>query len=72
MRGILAGLMCAWAMQTLAQGPVTADAAAGAPVTIRVELQKSVGAYKPIYSWFGYDEANYTTMPRGRELLREL
>ena len=68
MRGIWVGLICAWAMQTVAQGPVTADA----PVTIRVDLQKSVGAYKPIYSWFGYDEANYTTMPHGRELLREL
>ena len=25
-----------------------------------------------IYRWFGYDEANYTTMPYGKELLGEL
>ena len=31
-----------------------------------------VGPYKPIYSWFGYDELNYTTTPNGRKLLREL
>ena len=29
-------------------------------------------AYKPIYSWFGYDEANYTTMRNGKALLRDL
>jgi xylan 1,4-beta-xylosidase len=42
------------------------------PVAIQVELAKTVGAFKPIYSWFGYDEANYTTMRHGTELLKEL
>ena len=42
------------------------------PVTIQVDLSKEVGSYKPIYSWFGYDEANYTTMRHGTELLKEL
>ena len=42
------------------------------PVTIHVELSKTVGSYTPLYSWFGYDEANYTTMRNGAELLREL
>ena len=32
------------------------------PVSIQVDLAKPVGPYKPIYSWFGYDESNYTTM----------
>jgi xylan 1,4-beta-xylosidase len=41
-------------------------------VSIGVDLTKSVGAYKPIYSWFGYDESNYTTMRFGKELLGEL
>jgi xylan 1,4-beta-xylosidase len=40
--------------------------------TISVDLAKPTGAYKPIYSWFGYDESNYTTMRHGRELLKEL
>ena len=42
------------------------------PVSIHVDLNKAVGPYKPIYSWFGYDEANYTTMRHGIELLHEL
>jgi xylan 1,4-beta-xylosidase len=43
-----------------------------APVSIEVSLGKTIGPFKPIYSWFGYDEANYTTMPHGAELLKEL
>ena len=42
------------------------------PVSIDVDLSKELGSYKPIYSWFGYDEANYTTMQHGTALLREL
>ena len=42
------------------------------PVQIRVDLIKSEGPYKPITDWFGYDEANYTTMTYGRQLLGEL
>lgn len=42
------------------------------PVAIQVDLAKPEGAYTPIYRWFGYDEANYTTMRYGRQLLREL
>ena len=42
------------------------------PVHIDVDMSRTVGGYKPIYAWFGYDEANYTTPPNGRKLLREL
>jgi xylan 1,4-beta-xylosidase len=45
---------------------------AGQPVQITVDLNAKIGPFEPIYAWFGYDEANYTTMPHGRELLREL
>jgi xylan 1,4-beta-xylosidase len=41
-------------------------------VEIKVDLAKKVGRYEPIYRWFGYDEANYTTAPNGRKLLSEL
>lgn len=41
-------------------------------VTIRVDLARSEGPLKPVYNWFGYDEANYTTTPNGRALLGEL
>jgi len=42
------------------------------PVSVRVDLAESQGPYVPIYSWFGYDEPNYTYMQHGRELLTEL
>src|SRR5438270_13625299 len=42
------------------------------PVSIEVNLSKPVGAYTPTYSWFGYDESNYTTMKYGKQLLTEL
>jgi len=42
------------------------------PVSVTVDLAKTIGPYKPIYAWFGYDEANFTTMPGGKALLREL
>src|SRR5882757_10877435 len=60
---------------TLALGAILAPSGAWAqqaPVAISVDLGKTVGPYKPIYSWFGYDEANYTTMRHGTELLRQL
>lgn len=62
------------AVSAFGQGVVPAPVppALSAPVTMRVELDHTVGPYKPIYSWFGYDEGNYTTMRDGRKLLREL
>ncbi len=42
------------------------------PVTIHIDLDRAIGPYKPTYAWFGYDEANYTTMRNGKKLLREL
>jgi xylan 1,4-beta-xylosidase len=59
-------LLCAAAIQAVAQGPQTS------PVSIQIDLTKSQGAYKPIYSWFGYDESNFTTMKYGGQLLTEL
>ena len=51
---------------------ISASIAAQDSVSISVDLGHRQGSYKPIYSWFGYDEANYTTMPNGRQLLKEL
>jgi xylan 1,4-beta-xylosidase len=47
-------------------------ATAQTPVSIQVDLNKTLGTYKPIYSWFGYDESNYTTMKDGKVLLSKL
>ncbi len=65
---------CARPTPILAQVSVAnpSFASSEAPVSIRVYLNQKQGQYKPIYSWFGYDEANYTTMRHGRELLKEL
>ena len=41
-------------------------------VSIRVDASKSLGELKPIHSYFGYDEPNYTYMKDGRKLLTEL
>jgi xylan 1,4-beta-xylosidase len=42
------------------------------PVTIQVDLSRSMGVFPPLTNWFGFDESNYASMPYGRKLLREL
>src|ERR1700743_3181293 len=71
---ILAGMAMLCAVNLLAQGTIPPPPAASTetPVVIQVDLGKTVGPYTPIYRWFGYDEANYTTMPNGVKLLHEL
>ncbi len=39
---------------------------------ISIDASKTAGIYKPIWSYFGYDEANFTTMKDGKKLLTEL
>ncbi|MBL8174198.1 MAG: beta-xylosidase, partial [Bryobacterales bacterium] len=41
-------------------------------VTVRVDGSAPLGPLRPIYSFFGYDEPNYTYMKDGRKLLSEL
>ena len=41
-------------------------------VTIRVDAAKRIAPMKPIWSWVGYDEPNYTYMKDGKKLLSEL
>ncbi len=41
-------------------------------VTVDVDLQQKLAPFRPIYSWFGYDESNYTTTRNGQALLRQL
>jgi xylan 1,4-beta-xylosidase len=66
MRKLAITLICAVAMHAAAQ---TSESN---PVSIQVDLTKTEGPYTPIYSWFGYDESNYTTMKYGKQLLRQL
>src|SRR6476659_2041055 len=48
-----------------------AQAPAGA-VKIRVEADHPEGPMSPVWSYFGYDEPNYTYAPNGKKLLSEL
>jgi xylan 1,4-beta-xylosidase len=41
-------------------------------VTIRVNAAQTVGPYKPIYGYFGYDEPNFTYSNFGKKLIGEL
>ena len=41
-------------------------------VTLTVDLSVEQGELRPIWSWFGYDEPNYTYMEDGKKLLSEL
>ena len=42
------------------------------PVVIQVDAARGVGSFTPVWNYFGYDEANYTYAPHGRELIAEL
>ena len=66
MHKLVITLICAAAMHAAAQ------VSESNPVSIQVDLAKPEGSYTPIYSWFGYDESNYTTMKYGKQLLKEL
>ena len=41
-------------------------------VNIEIDARKEIGELKPIWSWFGYDEPNYTYAKNGKKLLSEL
>ena len=41
-------------------------------ISIRVDAKQELGPLRPIYSFFGYDEPNYTYMKDGKKLLSQL
>ena len=47
-------------------------ASAQEAVVIRVDAGRKMGAMKPIYAFFGYDEPNYTYTTKGKKLIGEL
>jgi xylan 1,4-beta-xylosidase len=65
---LLSAALLTWGQTPTAVRPLSTET----PVHIAANLDKPIAAYKPIFAWFGYDEANYTTMQHGKELLREL
>jgi len=51
---------------------VLTSASAQDAVTIQVHAAEKLGPFKPIYSYFGYDEPNFTYTKNGRKLVGEL
>jgi xylan 1,4-beta-xylosidase len=51
---------------------IPAILAAQEPVAINVDAAAKTGPMKPIWTYFGYDEPNYTYMKHGRKLIGEL
>ena len=49
-----------------------ASAQTPAAVTIDVDATAAGTPLEPVWSFYGYDEANYTTTPEGEALLRTL
>jgi len=58
------------AASTVAQG--VGGPVANAPVIVHVHAGKTIDSNKPISTFFGADEPNYTYAPNGRKLLGEL
>jgi xylan 1,4-beta-xylosidase len=48
---------------------LTPAAVIAQPVTIHVSAAHTLGGFKPMYRYFGYDEPNYPYMKNGRKLL---
>ena len=42
------------------------------PLEIKIDVNEEIGAMKPIWAWWGYDEPNYTYMKDGKKLLSEI
>ena len=42
------------------------------PVEIHIDTHAVVGPWRPVWSYFGYDEPNYTTSNYGRKLISEI
>src|SRR6476660_8791604 len=41
-------------------------------VSVRVDISRTVGSFRPTWNFFGYDEPNYTYAPNGKKLLGEI
>jgi len=67
LRWLAAGLCCC----VLVCGPAP-TLAQEAPCLIQVDAKMTEGELRPVWSYFGYDEANYTYAENGKKLLGEL
>src|ERR1039458_10179758 len=72
MRSLAIALLLAAAIPATSQTPASPPPAPPSQVAIQVDLAKSLGPYRNIGSWFGYDEINFTNGKYGSQLLPEL
>src|SRR5882762_9877423 len=70
-RRIAAWLMMCCIFAAAARAQNTANTAE-VPVQIQVDAGTSEGPVRPVWSFFGYDEPNYTYAENGKKLLGEL
>src|SRR5436853_5181884 len=42
------------------------------PIAIQVDAARHIGPLRPVWSFFGHDEPNYTYMKDGKKLLSEI
>src|SRR4051812_19988377 len=73
--GLLAGLTSELTVPSASAQTATTDAASSSasfPVTIEVDVAKTIGPLHPIWRFFGADEPNYAYMKDGKKLLAEL
>ena len=42
------------------------------PARISIDTQKEISSLRPFWTYFGYDEPNFTYMPDGKKLLSEI
>jgi xylan 1,4-beta-xylosidase len=54
------------------RGGLEARSSEESPVLIRVDAGVREAEWRPVWSYFGYDEPNYTYVSNGKKLLREL
>jgi xylan 1,4-beta-xylosidase len=68
-----AAVLCALGgTAALGQGHTESGASTSWPVRVKVHAGKAIGAYTPIWNYFGADEPNYLYAPNGKKLLGEL
>ena len=71
--GASQGLLSQWADSALAaDSRGSAGATTSFEVSITVDAAKSLGEFRPVWDFFGYDEPNFTYMRDGQKLLGEL
>jgi xylan 1,4-beta-xylosidase len=80
---LVAGQSCFFSQSTQAEpaavpgaskleAPIAQSISALFPVSIHADAANQMGALRPVWRFFGYDEPNFTYMKDGRKLLTEL